>query len=648
MKTKIFDDGQTLLSDSELNLLNTALIGLALWHFDGQLMTLNPAFAQIMGRSVSETLPLNYWNDIVVEENIVAEQAALRALKVGERYGPVEKEYLHKDGYHVPVRLSALIMEIKGEFYAWSYVENITKEKWHAIELEQAKQQAEKSHCAKNQFIINMSHELRADINNIIGYTELFEAEIHSVDKAQLLYDIKNIHTTTLHLQSIIDTILDVSKIEAGKMPLYLEQFDVRNMLQNVIRTIRPLAENKANALRLLFDDDLGEMYTDLSKVRQILLNLLSNASKFTEQGIISLEVRRSQAKDTEWISFHIDDDGIGMTADEKNKLFEVFSQEDASMPSNYCHQGLGLAISKKFTQMLGGTIELKGEFSQGSHFTLRLPVYIRSDEQQPSRVDKVSKDLADTGMGMGAGSLVLVIEDDESVRHLVELYLGKIGYEVVLACNGSDGLEKAKKMHPDVIILDVMMPGMDGWEVLSKLKDDSNLAYIPVIMLTMIEDHEIGYSLGAAEYLTKPISRRELIKVLCKYRNNKSSCTILLVDDDRLNRDMMARMLDGFGWQIIKAENAKIALQLLQSLQPNLILSDLRMPEMDGFEFIKHLQQNETWAAIPVVVLTANDLTAEEHLLLDNHVDRVLQKGSYNRNELLSELRQVIVCNKD
>ncbi len=510
MKTKIFDDGQMLLGDSELNLLNTALIGLALWHFDGQLMTLNPAFAQIMGRSVSETLPLNYWNDIVVEENIVAEQAVLGALKVGERYGPVEKEYLHKDGYHVPVRLSAIIMEIKGEFYAWSYVENITKEKWQAIELQQAKQQAEKSQCAKNQFIINMSDELRADLNTILAYTELFESEIHSVDKTQLLYDIKNIHTSTLHLQSIIDTILDVSKIEAGKMQLYLEQFDVRNMLQNVIRTISPLAENKANALRLLFDDDLGEMFTDLSKVRQILLNLLSNASKFTDQGIISLEVRRSRAKDGDWISFHIDDDGIGMTAEEKNKLFEVFSQEDALMHRNYCHHGLGLAISKKFSQMLGGTIELEGEFSQGSHFTLRLPVYI----------DKVSRGVADTGIGMG--SVVLVIEDDLSVRHLIDLYLSKIGYKVELACNGSEGLEKANKMRPDVIILDVMMPGMDGWEVLSKLKNDSNLAYIPVIMLTMIDDHEIGYSLGAAEYLTKPISRRELIKVLCKYRNNK------------------------------------------------------------------------------------------------------------------------------
>jgi len=635
-------DAQTLLGDSELNLLNTALIGLALWHFDGQLMTLNPAFAQIMGRSVSETLRLNYWNDIVVEENLAAEQAALRALKVGERYGPVEKEYRHKDGYHVPVRLSALIMEIKGEYYAWSYVENITREKWQAIELQQAKQQAEKAHCAKNQFIVNMSPELRAAINTIIGYTELFEAEIHSVEKAQLLYDIKNIHAATLNLQSLIDTILDVSKIEAGKMQLYLEQFDLRTMLKNVISTIRPLAENKANALRLLFDDDLGEMYTDLSKVRQILLNLLSNASKFTDQGIISLEVRRSQEKEGDWISFHINDDGIGMTTEEKNKLLQVFTQEDTSMPGNYCNTGLGLTISKNFTQMLGGTIEVKSEFGQGSHFTLRLPVSISSDKQR--RVDKDPRSLADTDMG----GVVLVIDDDESVRHLIELYLGKIGYQVVLASNGPEGLKKAQELRPDVIILDVMMPGMDGWQVLSKLKADSNLAYIPVIVLTMMEDYEMGYSLGAAEYLTKPISRNELINVLCKYRNDKPSFSIILVDDEPLTRKMMVRVLEEHGWQIIEAENAKMALQLMESLQPNLILSDLKMPEMDGFEFIKRLRQNETWAAIPVVILTAMDLTAEEHIWLNNNVNKVLRKGAYTRNELLSEIRQLLVSGKD
>ena len=639
MKTKI--DTQTLLGSNELNLLNTALIGLALWHLDGQLMVLNPAFAQILGRTVSETLRLNYWNDIVVEENLAAEQAALRALKIGERYGPVEKEYRHKDGYHVPVRLSALIMEIKGESYAWAYVENITKEKWQAIELQQAKQQAEKAHCAKNQFLVNMSPELRAAIDTIIGYTELSEAEIHRAEKAQLLYYIKNIHAATLNLQSLIDTILDVSKIEAGKMQLYLEQFDLRTMLQNVISTISPLAENKANALRLLFDDDLGEMYTDLSKVRQILLNLLSNASKFTDQGIITLEVRRKKEKDGDWVSFYIDDNGIGMTNEEKNQLFEVFTKEDA-IPRNYCNIGLGMAISKKFTQMLGGTIEVKSEFGKGSHFTLRLPVTISSDKQPHiSKVPRVSADV-------GIGGVVLVIDDDEYTRMLIELYLGKIGYQVVLASNGTEGLKKAEQLRPDVIILDVIMPGMDGWQVLSKLKADSNLAHIPVIMLTMIEDHEMGYSLGAAEYLTKPITRNELLNVLCKYCKDKPSFSIMLVDDDRITRGIIARVLEGAGWHIIEAENAKMALQLLENLQPNLILSDLRMLEMDGFEFIKRLHQNKTWASIPMVVLTAKDLTAEEHMWLNNNVDKVLQKGAYTSSELLTELRQLMVCNID
>lgn len=632
------------LHDSKIelqNLLNTTLVGLGLWHLEGKLITINQAFAKMVGRSVAETLKLNYWKDIVIDENLVAEQAQLQTLKPGDRYGPSEKEYRHKDGYYVPVRLSALIIEREGEYYVWAYVENIGGQKWQVAELRQAKEKAEEANLAKSQFMANMSHELRTPMNTIVGYTELMEEEIKECEKPHLRQDIKNVHAAAKHLLGLIDGILDISKIEAGKMQLYSERFDVKNMIQNTITTIQPLVENKANALNILLDDDLGEIYTDLTKVRQILFNLLSNASKFTEQGIITLEVRRTKEEDGDWITFRVSDEGIGMTNEQQADLFQVFTQADASTSRKYGGTGLGLAITKHFTQMLGGTINVESQFGKGSHFRIRIPAHLSIKKPQPSTVEDIPVRIPDSPIESG---ILLVVDDDETVRDLLEAYLSKVGYQVVGASSGEEGLKLAKKLRPDAITLDVMMPGMDGWEVLSELKADPELAHIPVIMLTMMEDQDIGYSLGAAEYLTKPVTRSQLINVLRKYRSEKSPSIVMVVEDDPTTREMMVRILHKAGWQVIEAENGEIALQHLQKHQPDLILLDLMMPQMDGFEFIIQLRQHETGSSIPVVVLTAKDISIEDRLWLNNRVDTVFQKGAYSRDELLTELRQLLV----
>ncbi len=590
------------------DLLNATLIGLGLWRFDGKLITANPAYAQIIGRSVSEILNLNYWNDIVVEENIATEQAQLHTLKVGEHYGPLEKEYRHKDGYHVPVRVSALILEKEGEYYAWSHVENISEQKWVTIELQQAKQKAEAAILAKSQFVANMGHELRTSMNAIIGYTELLEEEIKK-PLPHLQQNTKNIHNAVKQLQGLMEGILDISKIEAGKIQLYSERFDLKIMIKNVIITIQPVIENKANALRLLCDEDLGTMYTDFIKVRQILLNLLSNASKFTEQGIITLEARRQKEKEGDWISFYVSDEGIGITNEQQTNLFQIFTKADASNTRTYGGSGLELATTKHFVEMLGGTFNVETVLGKGNRFIVHLPVHLTPSEPQLSRntqEEETSLKLPNTPMEKGT---ILVIDDDESVRQSLELYLSKVGYQVAVAATGKEGLDLAKKQQPDAITLDVMMPGMDGWEVLSKLKADPDLAHIPVIMLTMIENQEMGYSLGAAEYLTKPVSRAQLIKVLRKYRE-KPLCIVMIVEDDRNNREIMAHSLQQVGWQIIEAENGKMALERLQQVKPNLILLDLMMSEMDGFELITYLRQHDAYSSIPLVVLTAMDIS--------------------------------------
>lgn len=624
------------------NLLKAALIGLGLWRLEGTLVTVNPAFAQILGQTVNNTLKLNYWKDIVVESDVDAEKAQLQMLQAGDRYGPYEKEYRHRDGYTVPVKISALIIEKEGERYVWSNVENIAAQKRAALELQKAKQKADEANRSKSHFLANMSHELRTPMNTIVGYTELLEDEVKECQRPEALQDIRNIHSSAKHLLALLDGILDISKIEAGKMELYLERFDVKEMIQHLVNTIQPLIDNKANTLRLESDENLGSMYTDLVKVRQILLNLLSNASKFSEQGTLTLEIRRTSEEDEDWIIFSVKDEGIGMTNEQQANLFQLFTQAETSTSRKYGGTGLGLAITKHFTEMLGGSIKVESEFGKGSQFTVRLPAHLLVQKSTSDKVPTVDSSIRKPSVSTESG-IVLVIDDDDVVRSLLHAYLTKIGYQVAMADNGLEGLKLAKKLRPNAITLDVMMPGMDGWEVLAELKADPDLAHIPVIVLTMMEDKDIGYSLGAAEYLTKPISRDQLTKVLSKYRSTKAAPLVMVVEDDSTTREMMVRMLHKVGWQVIEAENGEVALRLLDKHSPELILLDLMMPEMDGFEFIIHLRQHKLCATTPVVVLTAKDVTTEDRLWLTHRVDNVFQKGAYNREELLADLRELL-----
>ncbi len=629
------------LCDSEQDtrtLLKSSLVGLTLWRLDGQFINVNPAFANIIGcQSYGEVLVMNYW-DIVVEDNILKAKSAVKNLKPGEHFGPHEKEFRHKDDYLVPVRLSAVIIERDHERYAWCNVEDITEPKRVANELREAKQRAEEANLAKSQFLANMSHELRTPMNAIIGYSEMLEEELEHFEQPQLLEDSKSIISSGKHLLNLINDVLDISKIEAGKMDVYVERFELQPSIENLVKTIRPLVESKANTLQAIYSEPLGVMHSDVSKVRQILLNLLSNASKFTEQGTVTLKIERIQEKGESKIAFHIGDDGIGMTRDQQEKLFQMFTQADASTTRRYGGTGLGLAITKRFIEMLHGHISVKSEFGKGSCFTVNLPADIR--EKQPSEA-KAKKAVAALPVENG---IILIIDDDQSVRDLLRSYLGKIGYQVALAKDGPEGLKIAAKLKPHTIILDVMMPGMDGWEVLSKLKNDPELAHIPVVVLTMAEDRDIGYSLGAAEYLSKPISRDQLNAVLRKYTTGKEPLqTVMVVEDDTITRQMLGRMLKKMGLHMVDAENGREALQLLEQCKVDLILSDLMMPEMDGFEFIECIRRRKEWANIPVIVLTAKDITSEDREWLKNSVDTIFQKGAYQRTELLEDLRNLL-----
>jgi CheY-like chemotaxis protein len=399
---------------------------------------------------------------------------------------------------------------------------------------------------------------------------------------------------------------------------------------------IQPLAAKNVNRLEVDCRDDIGTMRADLTKVRQALFNLLSNACKFTDHGTISLLVSRDGGEGPESIVFSVRDTGIGMTPEQLTRLFEAFSQADAATTRKYGGTGLGLALSRRLCRMMGGDVTVESKAGHGSTFTIRLPAEVAESVEAPV-APAAAPDRETESIGT-----VLVIDDEAAVRDLMQRFLTREGFRVVAAAGGEEGLRRAREVRPDAITLDVMMPGMDGWAVLSALKAAPDLADIPVIMLTIVDDRNLGYALGAADYLTKPIDRERLVTVLKQHRRD---LPVLVVDDDAEVRALFRRMLEPEGYTVVEAPNGRVALDRLREISPGVILLDLMMPEMDGFEFVAEFRRHEAWRAIPIVVVTAKDLSHEDRQRLNGYVERILQKGAYGREQLLAEVRELVAA---
>jgi GAF domain-containing protein/CheY-like chemotaxis protein len=502
-------------------------------------------------------------------------------------------------------------------------------------EIEDKSRQLEAADRHKSEFLANMSHELRTPLNAIIGYSEMLQEDAADLGAEQFTDDLKKINAAGKHLLELINAVLDLSKIEAGKMELYLETFDVAGLVQDIAAVVQPLAAKNANRLDLQCPSEIGTMRADLTKVRQALFNLLSNACKFTERGSVTLTAAREAMDGQDWLTFAVSDTGIGMTPEQLARLFEAFSQADAATTRKYGGTGLGLALSRRLCRMMGGDVTVESEAGRGSTFTIRLPARVVEPREESAAA------AAPGAPGPVIAGTVLVIDDEPAVRDLMQRFLTKEGFRVVPAAGGEDGLRLARELRPDAITLDVMMPGMDGWAVLAALKADPTVADIPVIMLTIVDDRNLGYALGASDYLTKPIDRERLVSVLTKYRRD---LPVLVVDDDAALRQLLRRMLEPEGYTVVEAENGRVALERLRTTSPSVILLDLMMPEMDGFEFVTEFRRHEAWRAIPVVVITARDLSREDHERLNGYVQRILQKGAHGRDQLLGEVRELVV----
>jgi adenylate cyclase len=513
---------------------------------------------------------------------------------------------------------------------------DITELKQHEAELadlveklQVARDAADQANRTKSNFLANMSHELRTPLNAIIGYSEILQED--AVDKGDTapIDDLLKIESAGRHLLGLINNILDLSKIEAGKMDVFIEEVDVKALIEEVVSIVKPLADKNENVVKVICPADIGGLRSDQTKLKQCLLNLLSNANKFTSKGTLTLTAAR---EDDARMSFCVSDTGVGMRQEQLGRLFEAFSQADASTTKRFGGTGLGLAITKYFCTILGGDVAVESAPGKGSTFTITLP---------DQGVAPAAGQAPAVAPAVDGRATVLVVDDDPTMIGLLGKMLEKEGYRVISATNGVEALSLARQHRPQAITLDVLMPQMDGWRALKELKADAALRDIPVIMVTVLNERGMAIPLGAADFLTKPVDRQRLTALLREHCPASGGASILVVEDDLPTRETLCRMVTGMGYVAHAAVNGRSALDWLDSHPaPSLILLDLLMPEMDGFEFLRELRKGPAFAEIPVIVVTAKELTAEDFGVLSGQAERIIAKDPSYLIEVAAAVR--------
>jgi PAS domain S-box-containing protein len=591
----------------------------------------SPQIEAMLGFSATEWLnnPILWYDQLHPEDQERWQAEFSRTLNSGEHFRS-DYRFIARDGRVVWIHGEARVISdpFGRPLFLQGVAFDITETKVAEESLRRANGElirALNSNQAKSTFLANMSHELRTPLNAIIGFSEMLQEDAVDGGQDAFVPDLQKIHTSARHLLDLIGSILDLSKIEAGKMDLYLETFDLPTMIQEVVATLVQLIEEKGNTLDVRCPADIGTVTADLVKTRQILFNLLSNASKFTENGTVTLVVERAPSAGGDWIYLRVLDTGIGMTQEQVGRLFQSFTQADSSTTRRFGGSGLGLVITRHFCEMMGGGISVASEAGVGTTFTVRLPAEVVVQETAAPASAADNGDLAQ----------YLVIDNDESMVDRVVRVLSSRETRVASAAVGPDGFRLAKELRPRAVTLGIAVENAADWSALAALKDDPSLADTPVVLFTRTGEGNRGYLSGASDYLFKPMQEARVFSVLRRYRSSKPRCRALVVDDDPGVRDSLVHLLTRAGWIVAEAMSGFEALEKVAEATPDLILLDIALRDMDGFELLRLLHKTQTGRGIPAVFLVPRELTAEDRQRLGDSA----RKGAIAGDELLQEL---------
>lgn len=635
-KRRVLEEEARAQRNTIMTAIETIPDGFALFDSDDRLLLFNDRFRRIFAHVEDILEPGTGFEDLL---RLQLERKAV------DTQGTPDKEWIREqverhqrpDGDRQEVMMGGAWIQVSkrktpdgGTVSVYSDISDLKSKQQ---QLEEANAQAIAASSAKSQFLASMSHELRTPLNAIIGYSEMLSEDAQDMGFETATEDLEKIMASGRHLLSLINDVLDLSKIEAGKMEVYAESFALRPLLDEVASTVVPLVSKNGNDLVLSIDlDDTDEIETDKTKLRQNLFNLLSNAAKFTKGGKIELSVSKVQKDDVAFFRFAVRDEGIGMTPEQRDKLFQAFVQADQSTTRNFGGTGLGLAIAQEFTRMMGGHIMVESEVDVGSTFSFEIP----------ARYNAVTAKTGDHGTPSPESSLgrVLIVDDEEEARLAAAQIVREEGYDVLMAPNALVGMELARRHKPDVIVLDVIMPERDGWSMLKELKADPELCETPVVLATIVADRDMGLAFGAVEHLIKPIDPDKLIATLDAIAAKRCK-DVLVVDDDAATRNLFRRILTRQGWIVREAADGRGALSQLKSSKPTLMVLDIMMPNVDGFDVLKSVRADEALADLPVIVATSKDLTREELDWLKAHSGEVIRKGDTGRGDLLAALKR-------
>lgn len=520
------------------------------------------------------------------------------------------------------------------------------------------KLEAEAANYEKSQFLANMSHELRTPLNAIIGYSEMLYEEAEEKKDFAQTKDLSRIRTAGRHLLSLINDVLDLSRIELGKTELYLEDADLSELIGEVVDTIQPLIVTNNNNLVVNCDAGLGSIHVDTSKFRQTLINIVGNAAKFTRDGIITLTVNRETAPgsgvETGWIVVRVKDTGIGISKEQQKKLFTAFTQADESTTRVFGGTGLGLAISRNICRLMGGDITVNSQIEKGSEFCVRIPSRVTNAEKninneaakgrpQGDEKKRTKNNPVEINERRNRASKILVIDDDVSVVDLLKRTLGQDGFQVEGITHGDDGLNKARKIMPDLILLDILIPDVSGWSILAQLKKDPAVAHIPVIMHSALDDRNTAFALGASDYLFKPASHAALSEIVLKNLRGKNIVNILVIEDDEGERHLMRMAFEREGWDVAEENDVELGLVRVEKNNPSAIILGLNIRKMDGVRFLTQLGNKEGCRNIPVLALISNSLPDDEKKELLKKVDLLVEKGPRSIDNILARLKVLI-----